>query len=64
MNSPPAANSKIGRDHNFLSASVDSIDTLITCQGGNPAELQNLRDRQVEVIELDCSTRPEPDKEA
>ena len=59
-----AANSKIGRDHNFLSASVDSIDTLITCQGGNPAELQNLRDRQVEVIELDCSTRPEPDKEA
>ena len=48
-----AANSKIGRDHNFLSASVNSIDTLITCQGGNTEELQGLRNHNIHVVELD-----------
>ena len=48
-----AANTKIGKEHNFLSATIDSIDTLITCKGGNKAELQELRNHNVHVVELD-----------
>ena len=47
-----AANTKIGRNHNFLSGSIDSVNTLITCTGGNEQELDHLRQRGINVIEL------------
>lgn len=48
-----AANTKIGKAHNFLSAPIDNIDTLITCKGGDETELKNLREHQVKIIQLD-----------
>lgn len=47
------ATPKIGREHNFLSATVDRIDCLITCKGGKQEEIDNLKNNGVDVIELD-----------
>ena len=47
-----AATSKVGREHNFLSAPIDNISTLITCTGADEQEIQNLRDHHVQVIEV------------
>lgn len=48
-----AARSKIGRNHNFLSCGVNHVNTLVTCTGGDPAELANLRHYGVHVVELE-----------
>lgn len=48
-----AAPQKIGRRHNFLSGSIEYVNTLITCSGGNKAEIENLTKHGVEVIEVD-----------
>lgn len=47
-----AAKRKIGRKHNFLSCGINHVDTLITCPGGNQAELDSLRHYGVNVIEV------------
>lgn len=47
-----AARSKIGREHNFLSGTIDKVDTLITCPGADADEIKNLRAQGVEVIEV------------
>ena len=47
-----AARQKIGREHNFLSGTIDKIDTLITCPGASADEIKNLRAHGVEVIEV------------
>ena len=47
------ATPKIGREHNFLSAGIDSIDVLITCKGGKSEEIDNIKSKGIEVIELD-----------
>ena len=47
-----ASYKKIGHNHNFLSESIDVVNTLITCPGGNPTEIQKLRSAGVEVIEV------------
>lgn len=47
-----AARQKIGREHNFLSGTIDKVDTLITCPGANADEIKNLRANGVEVIEV------------
>ncbi len=47
-----AARQKIGREHNFLSGTIDKIDTLITCPGASADEIKNLRTHGVEVIEV------------
>lgn len=51
------ANPKIGRQHNFLSAPIDQVDTLITGKGGDEAELKRLREFGIEVIELDAAVK-------
>ena len=51
---------KIGIEHNFLSGTIDNITTLITCQGGDQAELKKLRDHKIEVVELEANV-PETD---
>ncbi len=48
-----AAIKKIGRNHNFLSGSIQDVDTLITCQGGNQEELDKMRGMGIKVIELE-----------
>ena len=47
-----AARQKIGREHNFLSGTIDKIDTLITCPGASADKIKNLRTHGVEVIEV------------
>ena len=47
-----AANSKIGREHNFHSADVNQVDCLITCQGSNKIEVDAIKNSGVEVVEL------------
>ena len=46
-----AANTKIGRAHNFLSGTIDQVNTLITCTGGDPKEIDNIEAQGIEVIE-------------
>ena len=46
------ATPKIGREHNFLSGSIDSIDTIITGTGADSDALRELREHQVKIIEL------------
>ena len=46
------ATPKIGREHNFLSASIHEIDTLITCAGGNADEISSIKNVGINVIEL------------
>lgn len=46
-----AANTKIGRAHNFLSGTIDQVSTLITCTGADEKELDNIQSQGVEVIE-------------
>lgn len=48
-----AARKKIGRSHNFLSCGVNHVDTLITCPGGDAAELASLRHYGVKVVEVE-----------
>lgn len=50
-----APHQKIGKEHNFLSGTIDNISTLITCKGGDQQELQRLREKQIEVVELDAA---------
>ncbi len=57
-----AATSKVGREHNFLSAPIDNISTLITCTGADEQEIQNLRDHQVKVIEIPYTVTDTPSK--
>ncbi len=52
------ATPKIGREHNFLSASIDQIDTLITCEGGNATEILSIRNAGINVIELPYKKAP------
>lgn len=47
------ANKKIGREHNFLSAPITSVDSLITGVGGDASEIANLRAAGVDVVELE-----------
>lgn len=47
-----AATKKIGYNHNFLSGSIDNVNTIITCQGANTEELDKLRKYGINVIEL------------
>lgn len=49
---------KVGSEHNFLSGSIDQIDTLITCKGASPQEVRNLRAAGIEVVELEPVKRP------
>ena len=48
-----AATNKIGRSHNFLSGSINDVDTLITCQGGDQQELDKMRSIGIKIIELE-----------
>ena len=45
---------KIGCEHNFLSGTVDSFNTLITCKGADSQEIQRLREHGIEVVELEA----------
>ena len=47
-----AANSKIGREHNFHSADVNQVNCLITCKGAPSNELDAIRHSGVDVVEL------------
>lgn len=53
------ATPKIGRQHNFLSGSINRVSTLITGKGGDAAEIKDLRAHGIEVIELDADTEEE-----
>ena len=46
-----APTAKIGREHNFLSGTIDKVSTLITCRGADQEELQRMRSQGLEVIE-------------
>lgn len=50
---------KIGREHNFLSGSIDKISTLITDQDADSAEISRLRSRGIEIVQLDPVTEIE-----
>ena len=50
-----AATRKIGLEHNFLSAAIDRIDTVITCKGARKDEVDNLRSNGISVVELDSN---------
>ncbi len=43
---------KIGRNHNFLSGSIEDVNTLITCKGADETELEKLRARGIQVVEI------------
>lgn len=47
------ASKKIGREHNFLSAPIESVNSLITGVGGDAAEIARLRAAGVDVVEVD-----------
>ena len=47
-----APRGKIGQEHNFLSGSIDKINTLITCTGADQEEIQKMKAHGIEVIEL------------
>lgn len=47
-----AANSKIGREHNFHSADLSQVNCLITCQGSSENEINAIQKSGVEVVEL------------
>lgn len=49
-----AATQKIGREHNFRSAGIEKVSTLVTCKGANEKEITALRHYGVEVVELEC----------
>jgi DeoR family transcriptional regulator, fructose operon transcriptional repressor len=51
------ATPKIGREHNFLSGSIDRVSSIITGKGANAEELTRLREHHVEVVELDTAER-------
>lgn len=48
-----AANTKIGRAHNFISGTIDQVNTLITCKGGNAREIEDMRAIGVDVVECE-----------
>lgn len=47
-----AATSKIGREHNFLSGSIQQVNTIVTGKGADESELANLRDHGINIIEV------------
>ena len=47
-----AARDKIGKEHNFLSGTIDKVNTLITCSGADANEINNLRAHGVEIAEV------------
>jgi len=48
-----ATSSKIGREHNFLSGSIDKISTIITGKDADPAEIERLKSIGIKIVELD-----------
>lgn len=52
-----AATKKIGKEHNFLSGSINHVGTLITCKGSDQEELNKLKKTGMKVIELDYSKK-------
>lgn len=54
-----AATPKIGREHNFLSGSIDKISVIITGKGADSEELNRLREHNIEIVELESG--PEKD---
>ena len=53
-----AATEKIGREHNFLSGSIDKIDTIITGNGADHTALNDLRQHGVKIVELTAENSP------
>jgi DeoR/GlpR family transcriptional regulator of sugar metabolism len=49
-----ATTSKIGREHNFLSGSINKITTIITGKDADRDELLRLKEQGLEIIELDA----------
>lgn len=49
-----ADSSKIGREHNFLSGSIDKVTTIITGKDANPDELELLKESGIDIVELDA----------
>ena len=49
-----ADSSKIGREHNFLSGSIDKISTILTGRDGDQEEIGRLRSRGIDVVELEA----------
>ncbi|WP_231038458.1 DeoR/GlpR family DNA-binding transcription regulator [Pectinatus haikarae] len=47
-----AGSSKIGREHNFLSGSIDQISSIITCKGADVDEIARLKESGIDIIEL------------
>lgn len=54
-----ATSSKIGRENNFLSGSIDKVSTIITGKDADPAQLELLREKGIEIIELEPLTQKE-----
>lgn len=48
-----ASSSKIGKQHNFLSGSLDKVSTIITNKDADAAEIALLRSKGIEIIDLD-----------
>lgn len=48
-----AGSSKIGRQHNFMSGSLDKVSTIITNKDADKQELARLRSKGIEIIEVD-----------
>jgi DeoR/GlpR family transcriptional regulator of sugar metabolism len=48
-----AGSSKIGKQHNFLSGSLDKISTIITNKGADETEISLLRGKGIGIIEVD-----------
>lgn len=46
------ANTKIGKEHNFLSSSIDKVEHLITCAGGDAKEIERMRAAGIDIVEL------------
>lgn len=49
-----ADSSKVGRTLNFISAPIDKIDMLVTTSRADPAEVEKLKARGVEVLVVPC----------
>ena len=47
-----ATASKIGKQHNFLSGTIDKVSVVITGTGADPDELNNLRKKGIKIIEV------------
>ena len=52
------ATPKIGRQHNFLSGTIDHVAAIITGRGADHEELSRLQAREIKVIELDTEDEP------